>query len=64
MHTVDYGDVTTLKSLINENTTAIILEPIQGEGGVNIPPEYFIQEVRNLCNQHNVLLIAMRFKLV
>lgn len=58
MHTVDYGDVTTLKSLINENTTAIILEPIQGEGGVNIPPEYFIQEVRNLCNQHNVLLIA------
>ena len=58
MHTVDYGDVTTLKSLINENTAAIILEPIQGEGGVNIPPEYFIQEVRNLCDQHNVLLIA------
>ncbi|MCG7339114.1 ornithine--oxo-acid transaminase [Staphylococcus sp. ACRSN] len=58
MHTIDYGDVTHLKSLINENTAAIILEPIQGEGGVNIPPEYFIQEVRNLCNEHNILLIA------
>ncbi|RIM19114.1 aminotransferase class III-fold pyridoxal phosphate-dependent enzyme, partial [Staphylococcus cohnii] len=58
MQYMDFGDVTRLKSLINENTTAIVLEPIQGEGGVNVPPDYFIQEVRNLCDEHNVLFIA------
>ncbi|MDW5470562.1 ornithine--oxo-acid transaminase [Staphylococcus equorum] len=58
MQYMDFGDITRLKSLINENTTAIVLEPIQGEGGVNVPPDYFIQEVRNLCDEHNVLFIA------
>ena len=55
---IEFGDIEHLKALINDNTSAIILEPIQGEGGVNIPPNYFIQEVRNLCNQHNILFIA------
>lgn len=55
---IEFGDIEHLKVLINDNTSAIILEPIQGEGGVNIPPNYFIQEVRNLCNQHNILFIA------
>ncbi|PTK19356.1 ornithine--oxo-acid transaminase [Staphylococcus saprophyticus] len=54
----DFGDIEQLKKLINNQTTAIILEPIQGEGGVNIPPTHFIQEVRQLCNEYNVLLIA------
>ena len=55
---IEFGDIEHLKRLINDNTSAIILEPIQGEGGVNIPPDYFIQEVRHLCNQHNILFIA------
>jgi ornithine--oxo-acid transaminase len=55
---IDFGDIEYLKTLINDHTSAIILEPIQGEGGVNIPPDYFIQEVRNLCDQHNILLVA------
>src|SRR5699024_10335435 len=58
MQYMDFGDITRLKSLINKNTTAIILEPIQGEGGVNVPPDYFIEEVRRLCDEHNVLFIA------
>src|SRR5699024_10486668 len=55
---IDFGDIEYLKTLINDHTSAIILDPIQGEGGVNIPPDYFIQEVRNLCDQHNILLVA------
>src|SRR5699024_12497321 len=55
---IEFGDIEHLNRLINDNTSAIILEPIQGEGGVNIPPDYFIQEVRHLCNQHNILFIA------
>lgn len=58
IHYADFGDIEQLKKLINNQTTAIILEPIQGEGGVNIPPTHFIQEVRQLCNEYNVLLIA------
>ena len=58
VHYTDFGDISHLKDLINNNTTAIILEPIQGEGGVNIPPDDFIKEVRKLCDEHNVLFIA------
>jgi ornithine--oxo-acid transaminase len=58
IHYIDFGDVEHLKSLINNKTTAIILEPIQGEGGVNIPPDYFIETVRALCDEHNILFIA------
>ncbi|PHK49969.1 ornithine--oxo-acid transaminase [Staphylococcus edaphicus] len=58
VHYADFGDIEQLKNLINEQTTAIILEPIQGEGGVNIPPDHFLQAVRKLCDENNVLLIA------
>ncbi|EJY96909.1 ornithine--oxo-acid transaminase [Staphylococcus arlettae] len=58
MHYIDFGDVAQLKSVINEHTSAIILEPIQGEGGVNIPSDNFIAQVRELCDEHNILFIA------
>lgn len=54
----EFGNIEQIESLITPQTTAIILEPIQGEGGVNIPPKNFIKDVKALCEQHNVLLIA------
>lgn len=54
----EFGNAEEIASLITPNTTAIILEPIQGEGGVHIPPENFIKDVKALCEQHQILLIA------
>ncbi|SEJ84040.1 ornithine--oxo-acid transaminase [Bhargavaea ginsengi] len=55
---IDYGDLDALKNAINENTAAIILEPIQGEAGIIIPPEGFLKEAREYCRENNVLFIA------
>ena len=56
--TVPYGDATALAEAIDENTVAVLLEPIQGEGGVLIPPDGFLREVRRLCTERNVLMLA------
>jgi putrescine aminotransferase len=42
---------------MTKNTAAVILEPIQGEGGINIPPDGYLQEVRAICDEHEALLI-------
>ncbi|WP_040224570.1 ornithine--oxo-acid transaminase [Bhargavaea cecembensis] len=55
---IPYGDIDALKAAINENTAAIILEPIQGEAGIIIPPEGFLKGVREVCSEKNVLFIA------
>lgn len=55
---VPYGDAKAIENAISANTAAIMLEPIQGEGGVIIPPEGYLQQVSQLCKQHNVLFIA------
>src|SRR5699024_6108993 len=55
---VDFGDIEQIKAQINENTAAVLLEPIQGEAGINIPPEGFLKEVRDLCDELNVLFVA------
>ena len=55
---VDYNDIDAIKNATNENTCAVFLEPLQGEGGVNVPdPDYFPQ-VRAWCDENNLLLIA------
>jgi len=54
---IPFNDISSLKSSINNNTVAVLIEPIQAEGGVIIPADGYLQEVRNLCNEYNILLI-------
>jgi ornithine--oxo-acid transaminase len=56
--TVLYGNAGAIESAINGNTAAVFLEPIQGEGGVIIPPKGFLKEVAEICKKQNVLFIA------
>jgi ornithine--oxo-acid transaminase len=55
---VPYGDVEALERAIKPNTCAILIEPIQGEGGVNVPPEGYLKRAWALCREHQVLFIA------
>ena len=54
---VAFDDITALRKAINPRTCAVMLEPIQGEGGVNIPSEGYLRGVRELCDRNNILLI-------
>jgi len=54
---VPFGDVEALSAAITPNTAAVLLEPIQAEGGIIMPPEGYLAEVRAVCTEHNVLLI-------
>lgn len=51
-----YGDISSVESLINPNTCCIMLEPIQGEAGIIIPPDGYLKQLRALCDKHNILL--------
>jgi ornithine--oxo-acid transaminase len=55
---VKYGDIQALSDAITPNTAAIMIEPIQGEGGVIIPPAGYLQSVQKLCKENNILFIA------
>ena len=55
---VEYGNLDALRAAINDNTAAFIVEPIQGEGGIVIPPEGYLRSAADLCRKHNVLFIA------
>ena len=55
---IPYGDARALEAAITPNTVAFLFEPIQGEGGVVIPPEGYLAEVREICTRNNVLMIA------
>lgn len=56
--TVIYGDLKSLENAITPNTAAIMLEPIQGEGGVIIPPKGYLKSVQDICQQNNILFIT------
>ena len=55
---VTYGDIEEMKTAINLNTAAVMLEPIQGENGVVLPPDGYLKAVADLCKENNVLFIA------
>ncbi|GMA24737.1 ornithine--oxo-acid transaminase [Luteimicrobium album] len=55
---VPYGDAAAVEDAIDETTVAVLLEPIQGEQGVVVPPEGFWPRVRAVCDAHDVLLVA------
>ena len=52
-----FGDIDSLRSVIDEDTAFVILEPIQGESGIIVAPEGFLQEVRKICNEKGIVLI-------
>jgi putrescine aminotransferase len=54
---VPYGDIHAMSQAVDGATSAVILEPIQGEGGVNVPPEDYLPAVRRLCSDRGALLI-------
>lgn len=56
--TVPYGDAAAVRAAIGPNTAAVLIEPIQGEAGVIVPPAGFFAEVRRACDEANVLLVA------
>jgi len=53
-----YGDVAAVAATIDETTVGVLLEPIQGEGGVVIPPDGFLRDIRALCDEHGLLMLA------
>ncbi|MCQ8279929.1 ornithine--oxo-acid transaminase [Acetobacteraceae bacterium KSS8] len=54
---VPFGDAAAMEAAISPNTAAVLLEPIQGEAGVIIPPDGYLRAVRRLCTQNNVLMV-------
>ncbi len=55
---VPYGDAAALRAAITSNTAAFLVEPIQGEGGIIVPPPGYLAECARICREHNVLLIC------
>ena len=55
---VPFGDAAAVRERIGPNTVAVLVEPIQGEGGVVVPPEGYLRELRYLCDEHGLLLIC------
>lgn len=55
---VPYGDVAAIAEAVDETTVAVLLEPVQGEAGVILPPDGFLRQVRALCDERNLLMVA------
>src|SRR5262249_30189120 len=56
--TVPYGDVEALRTAVDENTVGVLIEPIQGEAGVNVPPTGFLTPLRKICTEAGALMLA------
>ncbi len=55
---IPYGDIDAVSRAVDAETAGIFVEPIQGEGGVNLPPEGFMKDLRALCDENNILLVC------
>jgi ornithine--oxo-acid transaminase len=55
---IPYGDAQALRDAIDDTTVAVLFEPIQGEGGVIIPPDGYLRDVREICHERDVLMVA------
>ncbi|GGT14095.1 ornithine--oxo-acid transaminase [Nonomuraea spiralis] len=55
---VRYGSAEAIREAVDDNTVAVLVEPIQGEAGVLVPPDGYLTEVRRICTENNVLMIA------
>ena len=55
---VDFNDITGLENAVSENTAAILVEPIQGEGGINVSNSDFLLRCQSICNEKNILLLV------
>ncbi|MDW7729669.1 MAG: ornithine--oxo-acid transaminase [Bacillota bacterium] len=55
---IEYGSIDALKAAINKNTAALLIEPIQGEGGIIIPPTGYLNEAYKLCKENNIIFMA------
>jgi putrescine aminotransferase len=56
--TVEWDDIVALEAVLNPNTAAVIIEPVQGEGGIKLPSDGYLQAIRKLCTRHGALLIV------
>ena len=54
---VPYGDIKAMEAAVTEKTIAVLLEPVQGEAGVIIPPKGYLKDIRSLCDRHKILMI-------
>jgi acetylornithine aminotransferase len=54
---VTFGDITQMRKAVNSKTAMVIVEPIMGEAGVIVPPVGYLKQLRDLCNEHDVLLV-------
>ncbi len=55
---VEYGNIKALEDAIDDNTVAFLVEPIQGEAGIIVPPDGYLRDVRRVCTERNILFIA------
>lgn len=55
---IPFGDAQALETAITPNTVAFLVEPIQGEAGIIVPPEGYLREVRRICTEHNIAMIT------
>jgi len=55
---IPFGDVKALEDAVDETVSAVIVEPVQGEGGIHVAPDGYMQRMREVCDQHGALLIA------